>query len=148
MRQQLSLEQSYLALVEFLMLSKQRVIEIGTTHHLSSMQTITLLLLHEPRPMGSFRHIFNCDASNVTGIIDGLEQKKLVKRFEVDSDRRTKMVKLLARGKQVRAALLRSLTSDDQYILAKLSPHEATNFINLVQKITSPPKLTKVESKL
>jgi len=147
MGQQLSLEQSYLALVEFLMLSKQRLLEIGTKYHLSSMQTITLLLLEEPRPMGTFRHIFNCDASNVTGIIDGLEQKQLVRRFEVDSDRRIKMIKLLARGKQVRTALLHQLTSDDQYVLANLTPSEATNFIELVQKITDTTKLvgTKVE---
>lgn len=147
MAQQLSLEQSYLALVEFLMLSKQRLVEIGTKYHLSGMQTITLLLLEEPRPMGNFRHIFNCDASNVTGIIDGLEQKQLVRRFEVNSDRRIKMVKLLARGKHIRATLLDQLTSDDQYVLANLTPSEAVSFIDLVQKITDTSKLvrTKVE---
>jgi DNA-binding MarR family transcriptional regulator len=145
MGRQLSLEQSYLALVEFLMLSKQRLLEIGTKHHLSSMQTITLLLLEEPRPMGTLRHIFNCDASNVTGIIDGLEQKQLVKRYEVHSDRRIKMIKLLARGKRVRAALLSQLTSDDQYVLASLTPSEATSFIDLVQKITDTTKLVAVK---
>ena len=145
MSQQLSLEQSYLALVEFLMLSKQRLLEIGAKYHLSSMQTITLLLLEEPRPMGNFRHIFNCDASNITGIIDGLEQKQLVKRFEVNSDRRIKMVRLLARGKQVRTTLLRKLTSDDQYVLASLTPNEATNFIHLVKKITDTTKLVEIK---
>ena len=141
MGQSLSPEQSYLTLVEFLMMSKQRLIKIGAKYHLSSMQTITLLLLEEPRAMGSFRHIFNCDASNVTGIIDGLEQKQLVKRFEVNSDRRIKMIKLLARGKHIRAALLSQLTSDDQYILAGLTPSEAASFIYLVQKITNTTKL-------
>jgi DNA-binding MarR family transcriptional regulator len=145
MAQQLSLEQSYLALVEFLMLSKQRLIEIGAKYHLSSMQTITLLLLEEPRAMGTFRHIFNCDASNITGIIDGLEQKKLVRRFEVNSDRRVKMVKLLTHGKHIRATLLHQLTSDDQYVLANLSPSEATNFIDLVQKITDTSKLVRTK---
>jgi DNA-binding MarR family transcriptional regulator len=125
------------------MLSKQRLIEIGASYHLSSMQTITLLLLEQPRPMGSIKHVFNCDASNVTGIIDGLEQKKLVKRFEVDSDRRTKMVKLLASGKRVRSALLNKLTSDDQYIFANLSEAETVNFIDLVQKITDTTTLNK-----
>jgi len=145
MSKQLALEQSYLALVEFLMLSKQRLVEIGTKYHLSGMQTITLLLLEEPRPMGTFRHIFNCDASNITGIIDGLEQKELAKRFEINSDRRVKMVKLLARGKKVRAALLHRLTSDDQYILANLTANEAANFIDLVQKITDTSKLGKIK---
>jgi DNA-binding MarR family transcriptional regulator len=146
MTQQLSLEQSYLALVEFLMLSKQRLIEIGAKYNLSSMQTITLLLLEEPRAMGTFRHIFNCDASNITGIIDGLEQKKLVRRFEVNSDRRVKMVQLLTRGKHVRSTLLHQLTSDDQYVLANLSSSEAANFIDLVQKITDTTKLVKAKA--
>jgi DNA-binding MarR family transcriptional regulator len=128
------------------MLSKKRLIEIGGTYHLSGMQTITLLLLGEPRPMGTFKHIFNCDASNVTGIIDGLEQKQLVKRFEVNSDRRIKMIKLLAHGKHVRAALLSQLTSDDQYILAGLTPSEAASFIDLVQKITDTTKLKAVKA--
>jgi DNA-binding MarR family transcriptional regulator len=147
MHRKLSLEQSYLALVEFLMLSKQRLIEIGTKYHLSSMQTITLLLLEEPRPMGTLRHIFNCDASNVTGIIDGLEQKQLVTRYEVHSDRRVKMVRLLARGKRVRSTLLTHLTSKDQYVLASLSPSEAANFIDLVQKITDTTKLIGIKGK-
>jgi DNA-binding MarR family transcriptional regulator len=146
MAQQLSLEQSYLALVEFLMLSKQRLLEIGTKYHLSGMQAITLLLLEESRPMGTFRHIFNCDASNITGIIDGLEQKQLVKRFEINSDRRVKMVKLLTRGKRIRTALLQQLTSDDQYLLANLTPAEAANFIDLVQKITTTTKLIEIKS--
>jgi DNA-binding MarR family transcriptional regulator len=146
MAQQLSLEQSYLALVEFLMLSKQRLVEIGTKYHLSGMQTITLLLLEEPRPMGTFRHIFNCDASNITGIIDGLEQKQLVRRFEINSDRRVKMVKLLTHGKRIRTALLHQLTSDDQYLLANLTPAEAVNFIDLVQKITNTTKLVGIKS--
>jgi DNA-binding MarR family transcriptional regulator len=145
MAQQLSLEQSYLALVEFLMLSKQRLLEIGAKYNLSSMQTITLLLLEEPRAMGTFRHIFNCDASNITGIIDGLEQKKLVRRFEVNSDRRVKMVKLLTRGKHIRSTLLHQLTSDDQYVLASLSPSEAASFITLVQKITDTTKIVKTK---
>jgi DNA-binding MarR family transcriptional regulator len=143
MNKQLSLEQSYLALLEFLMLSKQRILEIGVKYHLSSMQTITILLLEEPRPMGNFRRIFNCDASNITGIIDGLEQKQLVKRFEINSDRRVKMVKLLAHGKRIRATLLSQLTSDEQYILANLTAAEAQNFIDLVQKITNTSKLRK-----
>lgn len=143
MPESLTLEQSYLAFIEFLLLSKKRLHEIGAEHHLTAMQTTTLLMLENARPIGSFRHIYNCDASNVTGIIDGLEQKKLVKRYEVNSDRRIKMVRLLAHGIGVRKALLHKLTSDDKYILSKLSNTEAKNFIELVQKITGASNITK-----
>lgn len=143
MPEPLTLEQSYLAFIEFLLLSKKRLHEIGTEHHLTAMQTTTLLMLENPRPIGSLRHIYNCDASNVTGIIDGLEQKKLVKRYEVNSDRRIKMVRLLTHGISVRKALLNKLTSDDNYILSKLSNAEAKNFIELVLKITGASTITK-----
>lgn len=140
MSQSLSLEQSYLAFVEFLLLSKKRLFEIGAQFHLTGMQTTTLLLLETPKPIGAFRHIFNCDASNITGIIDGLEQKGLVKRYEINSDRRIKMVKLLSKGTKARSTMLHLLTSDDQYILSSLTENEAKNFISLVQKITSAKK--------
>jgi len=45
MSEELTLEKSYLILVEFLMMSKRRVTEIGAKHNLSSMQAITLLSL-------------------------------------------------------------------------------------------------------
>ena len=131
-----SLEQSYLTLVEFLLLAKQRLLELGAEHGMSGMQVTTLLLSETPRPMNSFKHLFNCDASNVTGIVDGLQQKKLVARYENPHDRRVKMVELLAEGKRLRATLLRQLTTSDEYLLAKLTPSEATTFIELVQKIT------------
>jgi DNA-binding MarR family transcriptional regulator len=136
MNRESSLEQSYLALVEFLLLAKQRLLELGTEHGMSGMQVITLLLSDTPRPMNSFKHLFNCDASNVTGIVDGLQQKKLVARYENPRDRRVKMVKLLAEGKRLRTTLLRQLTASDEYLLAKLTPNEAAAFIELVQKIT------------
>jgi hypothetical protein len=71
-----SLEASYLVFIEFLMLSKQRVIELGSECDLTGMQTMMLFLLDRPRPMNHFKKIFNCDASNVTGLVDGLEQKE------------------------------------------------------------------------
>ncbi|MDB5165083.1 MAG: hypothetical protein JWL89_709 [Candidatus Saccharibacteria bacterium] len=133
-----SLEESYLVLIEFLMLSKRRVIELGTELGLTGMQTMMLFLLSAPRPMNSFSKMFNCDASNVTGLVDGLEQKKLASRYESTEDRRIKMVKLEPKGAQVRSALLSRLTDrDDSPILSKLSAEEFQTFIALLQKINA-----------
>jgi DNA-binding MarR family transcriptional regulator len=132
-----SLEQSYLALVEFLMLSKRQIIEHGSKYGLSSMQAMTLFLLNEARPMNSFKKIFNCDASNVTGLVDGLEDKHMVSRYEHTTDRRVKMVRLEEKGVTVRAALLNEITGPQSYILTKLNPVEVNSFIQLVQKITT-----------
>ncbi len=132
-----NLEQSYLTLVRFLLLSKKRVIELGAAYDLTGMQALMLFQLDEPRPMHSFRKIFNCDASNITGLVDGLEQKNLASRYEDQADRRIKMVKLEAKGREVRAAMVHNLTTHDNPLLVKLDPAERRTLIKLLQKITS-----------
>jgi DNA-binding MarR family transcriptional regulator len=137
MTTQNSLEESYLVLVRFLMLSKRRVFELGDEYGLTGMQAMMLFLLDKPRPMHSFKQVFNCDASNITGLVDGLEQKKLASRYESKEDRRIKMVKLDAKGKRVRAALVRQSTAANSPLLSKLNPGELKAFIQLLRKITS-----------
>jgi DNA-binding MarR family transcriptional regulator len=135
MTKTISLEDSYLALVEFLLLSKKCVIDIGAGYNLTPMQSMTLLLLNEPRPMHSFTKIFNCDASNITGIIDGLQTKKMASRYENPTDRRIKMIKLESKGAKIRSTLIDKLTGDKSYILTKLNDSEVATFIRLMQKI-------------
>jgi DNA-binding MarR family transcriptional regulator len=137
MSQEASLKQSYLVLVKFLLLSKRRVFELGAECGLTGMQAMMLFLLDQPRPMNNFSKLFNCDASNITGLVDGLEQKKLAQRYEDPDDRRLKMVKLEARGRRIRASLLRNLTSSGSPLLSKLSPAELRTFIELLQKLTA-----------
>jgi DNA-binding MarR family transcriptional regulator len=131
-----SIEQSYLALFKFLLLSKHRVFELGSKYGLSGMQTMLLCLLDSPRPMNNFRKVFNCDASNITGIVDGLEHKQLVKRFEDANDRRLKMVKLEPKGQRLRGELMKSLTTANSPLLSKLTRIELKTFIQLLEKIT------------
>ena len=131
-----SIEQSYLVLIEFLTLAKRRVIEIGSEHGLTAMQTMMLFLLDEPKAMNSFTKVFSCDASNVTGLVDGLEQKKLAKRFENPADRRIKMVELCEKGRDIRTALLRDLARQDSRLHSRLNEEEFETFIGLLQKIT------------
>lgn len=137
MGQQQALEESYLVLIEFLMLAKHRVFKVANDYGLTGMQAMTLFLLDRPRPMNSFGKIFNCDPSNVTGIVDGLEEKSLVKRFESPKDRRVKMVEACGDGTQIRGAMLGELTGPDSYVFTRLSPAEIDQFIGLVSKITT-----------
>lgn len=131
-----TLEESYLALVEFLMLSKRVLHEVGSSYDLNGMQVITLIQLSEPRPMHHFTKFFNCDPSNTTSMVDYLESKDLVARTESPQDRRIKIVALRPKGKKVRTALLSGLTEHMAYPLSKLSPNESQEFIRLVEKIT------------
>lgn len=137
MEQRANLEKSYLALIEFLLLSKKYITNIGEKYNLTTIQAITLVLLNEPRPMHSFTSIYNCDPSNTTGIIDGLERKKLVGRYETPSDRRVKMIKVTPEGQKVRRIIITKLTDDNSFIVKKLRSEELVTFIGLLQKISS-----------
>ncbi len=132
-----SLEKSYLTLVKFLMLSKRRIFEVGAEHDMTGMQAMTIFLLDVPRPMNNFKKIFNCDASNVTGIIDGLDQKGLTSRYENPADRRLKMVKLEPAGAAIRASIVQQMIAPDSLLLSRLTPKELNTFVHLLQKITT-----------
>jgi len=127
---------SYLSLVEFLLAAKQRLYEIGADKNLSGMQVITILMLDEPRPMHYFTKFFNCDPSNVTSIVDGLEDKGLAVRTESQADRRIKLIKLNTRGNKIRQSIIKSLVGDEEFFLNKLTAEEAATFTALVQKIS------------
>ncbi len=135
MTQQSDIEKYYLTLIEFLLLSKKSLIEIGARSSLSSMQVLTLMLLSHPRPMNSFKIIFNCDASNITGIIDSLEHKGLVSRFNDNHDRRIKLIKLESKGANLRNRFIKQLTDKHSYIIGKLTPAEVKTFTTLLKKV-------------
>src|SRR5207247_2019312 len=91
----------YFALVSFLLQAKQQVVAISGEFGLTSIQALTLLQVDtiEAPSMSSFCKLYDCDASNITGIIDGLEQKGLVARRPHPSDRRIKIIHLEKAGK-------------------------------------------------
>jgi DNA-binding MarR family transcriptional regulator len=62
-----------------------------------------LRFLEHPQTMGSMAELLHCDPSNVTGIVDALEERNLAKRKPSEADRRVKVVELTAAGKKLRA---------------------------------------------
>ncbi len=129
----------YDSLVQFLALSKHQMFAIAADYNLTSMQSFMLLLMHdgEVRTMNSFCGVLGCDASNVTGLVDGLERKKLLGRTESPTDRRVKVVTLTPQGTAIRQAILQRLSDHNQsYILSKLTEKEVEQFTKLIRKIT------------
>jgi MarR family transcriptional regulator, organic hydroperoxide resistance regulator len=72
-------------------------------------QAIALRLLDEPRPMGEMAEAMHCDNSNITGIVDRLEQRGIVERRAAEHDRRVKLIALTPDGKRLREELNRRL---------------------------------------
>jgi MarR family transcriptional regulator, organic hydroperoxide resistance regulator len=83
-----------------------------------------------PVPMGEVACRLHCDASNVTGIIDRLEQRGLVERRAAPADRRIKTLVVTTRGDALASALwvevrtravsLMHLTEDERAMLVSL----------------------------
>ncbi|MFF2073369.1 MarR family winged helix-turn-helix transcriptional regulator [Kitasatospora sp. NPDC058162] len=101
---------------------------------LTLMQGKTLSLLREPRPMRTLADLLACDASNVTGIVDRLEARELVRREVDPADRRIKNVLLTEEGertvRQIRVELMSSLTG-----LAQLDEADRHAFQRLLGRV-------------
>jgi DNA-binding MarR family transcriptional regulator len=110
---------------ELIHLSKRRFMAIASEFDLSPPQVMALRQLDpdEPKPMSELAIALRCDNSNVTGIVDRLEDRGLVERRPGEHDRRVKMLLITERGAQVRAGLAARLDEPPE-ALANLSPED------------------------
>jgi DNA-binding MarR family transcriptional regulator len=110
---------------ELIHLSKRRFMAIASEFDLSPPQVMALRQLDpdEPKPMSELAIALRCDNSNVTGIVDRLEDRGLVERRPGEHDRRVKMLMITERGAQVRAGLAARLDEPPE-ALASLSPED------------------------
>ena len=99
---------------------KPRMMAVNEEFELAPAQGMTLRLLDEPRPMGDLAVRMHCDNSNMTGIIDRLEERGLVVRGVAEYDRRVKLIALTDEGRRVRDELDRRMAEPPEAI-AKLS---------------------------
>jgi DNA-binding MarR family transcriptional regulator len=75
-----------------------------------------LRTLDRPRTMSEIAAVLHCDNSNVTGIVDGLEEKGLATRQPSETDRRVKLIALTAEGRKVRALLTRAIEQPPAWV--------------------------------
>jgi DNA-binding MarR family transcriptional regulator len=86
-------------------------------------------------PMSRFPEVFPCTKSNVTAVIDSLEEKGLVARQPDAEDRRVVRVGLTEQGRSLAARLppLKELFADSP--TSRLSPDELAELCRLLEKI-------------
>ncbi|GGU52614.1 MarR family transcriptional regulator [Streptomyces albospinus] len=70
-------------------------------HGLTAMQAKVLAQLDGPLPMRGLAALLVCEASNVTGIVDRLEARELVRREADPADRRVKNVVATDAGREI-----------------------------------------------
>ena len=88
--------------------------ELAAQYKLSAVQAKVLLVL-QPEAAMTMRSIAGAleyDASNLTGVVDRLEEMGAVRRQPHPSDRRAKGVVLTAEGQRMRRAFWERLTSN------------------------------------
>lgn len=127
----------YYALVSFLLQAKQQVIASASEFGLTSVQALTLLTVkqYSQHSMSDFCKLYECDASNITGIVDGLEQKGLVSRQPHPNDRRVKIIHLEPAGHELQGQLIARIAESSPHLFAGLTEKEVQQLAKLIQKI-------------
>jgi DNA-binding MarR family transcriptional regulator len=99
---------------------------LQTARELGLNPGATKLLLElepdDPRPMRALAEAFACDASNMTWMVDQLEERGLVERRPFRGDRRVKTVALTVLGEKTKAELLQRVYAPPDDLVAL--PHQ------------------------
>jgi DNA-binding MarR family transcriptional regulator len=86
-----------------------------------------------PVPMRELAHALACDNSNVTGIVDRLEERGLVCRRPCENDRRVKLLCITPEGMELRTRVKQRL-QEPPAALQRLSPAEQRQLRDLLLK--------------
>src|SRR3954470_14160795 len=88
----------------------------------------------KPIPMGQLAEMLACDASNVTGLVDRLESRGLVRRRPSPADRRVKVLELTATGARLRSLLIERMTAPPA-TLRRLSAAEQRSLVRILARL-------------
>ncbi|WP_072314905.1 MarR family winged helix-turn-helix transcriptional regulator [Agrococcus sp. Marseille-P2731] len=97
-----------------------------------------LLLLDEPMPMRRIAERLLVDASYVTGVADELESCGIAVRT-TGSDRRVKLLAATPAGVEIRARLVKAVTSESTAMQA-LDAMERAQLRSLLARLVEPPR--------
>ena len=108
----------------------------GAALDLSPVQCHVLHLIEpdRPLPMRRLADTLSCDASNVTGLVDRLESRGLVRRAPSPDDRRVKVIQLTPAGARLRGQMLKQLAGVS-HPLAKLSVAQQRTLVKLLEAL-------------
>src|SRR5579863_6415615 len=100
-------------LVRFFFAQRAHLPTLAAELDLSPAQCHVLHLIEpgRPVPMGQLAETLACDASNVTGLVDRLESRGLIRRRPSPADRRVKVLDLTPTGLKLRALLVDRMTA-------------------------------------
>ena len=123
-------------LVRLLVTQRAALPPVAAELELSPAQCHVLHLIEpdRPIPMGELAETLACDRSNVTGLVDRLESRGLVRRRPSAGDRRVKVLVLTSTGSRLRALLLDRMKSPPS-ALERLSLREQHALVRILTRL-------------
>lgn len=112
--------------------------ELNKKYQVSAPQLSSLLALYEngPLPPSQIAKYIMVNSSTVTGIIDRLEQKGLVQRSRISTDRRVITVTLTDKGRELAEHAPPPIQEKIVDGLQKLPPNEIEQIVQALTKLT------------
>ena len=109
---------------------------LAAEFELSPAQCHVLHLIEpdRPIPMGRIAASLACDASNVTGLIDRLESRGLVRRQPSAGDRRVKVLELTPEGAHLRSVVMERMTEPPDS-LGRLTAVEQKALVRILKRL-------------
>jgi DNA-binding MarR family transcriptional regulator len=126
----------YIADLMFTGESQDRFLAACRAADLSPPQLKALLSMEpgQPQSMRALAATWNCDASWVTGLVDGLEERGYARRSPHPTDRRVKVVKITDLGRKAKAQALERL-HEPPAALAELSTTDLRTLRDILRKL-------------
>jgi MarR family transcriptional regulator, organic hydroperoxide resistance regulator len=123
-------------LVQLFFAQRANLPPVAAELELSPAQCHVLHLIEpgRPIPMGQLAETLSCDASNVTGLVDRLESRGLLRRRPSDADRRVKVLDLTATGVRLRTVLLERMLAPPP-TLRRLSVRDQRTLVRILTRL-------------
>src|SRR3954464_11068068 len=123
-------------LVRFFFAQRANLPTLAADLQLSPAQCHVLHLIEpdRPVPMGQLAETLACDASNVTGLVDRLESRGLIRRRASEADRRVKVLELTGTGARLRRLLLDRMPAPPA-TLRRLSAAEQRSLVRILARL-------------
>lgn len=125
-------------MVQFFFTQREHLPPVAAEFELSPAQCHVLHRIEpgRPMPMGQLAETLSCHASNVTGLVNRLESRGLVRRRPSDEDRRVKVLVLTPTGARLRTLMLERMTTPP-VVLGRLSATEQRELVRILSRLLS-----------
>jgi DNA-binding MarR family transcriptional regulator len=96
---------------------------------------LAYLALYQPKTVGELIRVFGFRNSTLTGILNRMEQRKLIKRQINSADRRSYLIKVTSKGLKVGLAARKEALLFDKQVLGHVSANDLKGFNNILKAV-------------